>query len=330
MYFSANVEEEKEVSPIFSNLSNFSWENEDVMQLLQEMPNETDEEFIHTEKISKPKKIKLNGPDLAVALDRAQVSIADGARVVAAVAQCLGQNIDGMSLSASTLHRNRNTNRIKLGSLITNTFSVRPGEQLFVRWDGKLMQDLKDSNKKVERVAVVVRRKKMNELLGVKVVENSTGEEQATAVMQLLRERNLTEYVCGLVFDTTASNTGRKIGACLLLEKYLGRSLLNLACRHHVYELVLRAAYEAAFAGTSSPDVPVFNRFKAEWCNIDASDFKTCFDDPQTDSQILHLLQEHKEDILSFAQKRLKVSTRILVPLRPNIQKYVKCKYINN
>jgi hypothetical protein len=36
------------------------------------------------------------------------------------------------------------------------------------------------------------------------------------------------------------SNTGVRNGACFLLEKAIGRNILNLAYRHHVHELLVK------------------------------------------------------------------------------------------
>ena len=40
-----------------------------------------------------------------------------------------------------------------------------------------------------------------------------------------------------MCFDTTASNTDRRSWACGVIEIRLGKSLLHLECRHHVYEM---------------------------------------------------------------------------------------------
>jgi hypothetical protein len=62
---------------------------------------------------------------------------------------------------------------------------------------------------------------------------NSTGSSQHDAVVNLLKEWKAIDNVIGLVFDTTASNTGRIKGSATAIQKKMGRSLLWLACRHH-------------------------------------------------------------------------------------------------
>jgi len=51
------------------------------------------------------------------------------------------------------------------------------------------------------------------------------------------------DHIKGLCFDTTASNTGTKGGVCIRLEKEIGRKFLNLACRHHVAEIMLEHVF---------------------------------------------------------------------------------------
>ncbi|KZR97635.1 Cc8K15.2-like protein, partial [Daphnia magna] len=74
-------------------------------------------------------------------------------------------------------------------------------------------------------------------LLGIPVIKDSTGMSQHNAVIKLLDEWEVTDNVVGMVFDTTASNTGRWKGCATSIEFTLDRAVLWLACRHHMYEL---------------------------------------------------------------------------------------------
>jgi len=44
------------------------------------------------------------------------------------------------------------------------------------------------------------------------------------------------ERIQGFVFDTTASNSERLNGVCILL----GRDLIFLTCRHHIFEIIIQ------------------------------------------------------------------------------------------
>lgn len=48
----------------------------------------------------------------------------------------------------------------------------------------------------------------------------------------------------GMVFDTTSANTAIENGAATLLQDQLGRKILIIACRLHIYELYLKCAFE--------------------------------------------------------------------------------------
>ena len=68
--------------------------------------------------------------------------------------------------------------------------------------------------------------------------------------------------VQGLVFDTTASNTGLKMGACTLIEKALEIELVWIACRHHVCEVMLADVFSVTLGTTSGPEIGLFKRFQ--------------------------------------------------------------------
>ncbi len=71
------------------------------------------------------------------------------------------------------------------------------------------------------------------------------------------------DNICGMVFDTTSSNTGAHTAACVSLQTLLNRILLWFACRHHVGEVILTHVWEALKIETSlSPEISLFQRSK--------------------------------------------------------------------
>ena len=84
-------------------------------------------------------------------------------------------------------------------------------------------------------------------LLGITKLESFTGRAQADASYDMLLIRQITINVKALVFDTTSSNSGWKNGAAKLLEEQLGRKVFYHACRHHIYDLVIRAVWKSIF-----------------------------------------------------------------------------------
>lgn len=57
------------------------------------------------------------------------------------------------------------------------------------------------------------------------------------------------------------------------------KSFLNLACRHHIYELILRCVFGVYWPTTSGPNVATFNKFQQKLPNINKNNYKTGLDD---------------------------------------------------
>ncbi|ESN94365.1 hypothetical protein HELRODRAFT_164196 [Helobdella robusta] len=172
---------------------------------------------------------------------------------------------------------------------------------LAVHWDGKLLLDL-TGNQKVDRLPIVVAGAGVEKLLSVPKLESGTGERQATEVHECLLEWNLEESVKALVFDTTASNSGKKNGACTLLQQKLGRNVLHIACRHHISEIILEHAFSACMSSnTSGPEIALFLRFRNEFNSINQADYHTIMDDESLNSKV----EQHKEGIVSFCLTQL-------------------------
>ena len=183
-------------------------------------------------------------------LDRTKLSDRKAARVLAATLKSLGYDLENVCISRATIRRNRISLRKNVAESLKTNFEAR-NIKLIVQWDGKLLLHLKNKHGKVDRLPVLVSNAEVQELLGIPKIEKGTGVAQANAILQLLQEWNITNEVAGLCFDTTASNSGPSNGTCTLLERKLGRDLLHLACRHHIYELPLKAAYEECITRVS-------------------------------------------------------------------------------
>ena len=86
-----------------------------------------------------------------------------------------------------------------------------------------------------------------------------------------------------MCFDTTSVNTGLKNGACVMLEHKVGEELLWLACRHHILEIVLSKVFTLCFGPSSSPDIPLFKRFKAAWPFIHQENYQPLEEAPDSE-----------------------------------------------
>ena len=103
------------------------------------------------------------------------------------------------------------------------------------------------------------------------MLRRGTGLQQAEAIKELLDEWDLTESCVAMCFDTTAANTGRFSGAYLLLEAILDRSLLWIACGHHMLEVILSQVFKSIFGDSADPSVELFQQLKNQWQSVDFS-----------------------------------------------------------
>ena len=266
------------------------------------------QEGAYQEEYSKPKPKKQHGrntmfnPGLIAALDRTKMSDRNATYVFAETASSLGHNVDDITMSRSSLQRARKKFRFELAEEVKTSLSGN--SPLVVHWDGKLMSDL-DGKGQIDRLPICVSGEDGTKLLVVAKLQDGTGDAQAEAVCEALKDWGLLDRVCGMSFDTTSSNTGNEKGACALIEKRIGKKLLKLACRHHIMELLIGAVFKinnVASSAESAPIVPLFKRFKEQWPNMNKADYKTASMDAEMESAVSDI----REDIVEFAREFLK------------------------
>ena len=118
-----------------------------------------------------------------------------------------------------------------------------------------------------------------------------------TAVFNALEKWEFKNKINALCCDTTDSNTGRLNEVCVLLEK----QLLHLPCRHHIYELVLKTVFEKKLPHITTPDVPLFKKFKSFWNNINLKNITSGMDHERCRNSI----QPVAKEIMTFVSKEL-------------------------
>lgn len=160
---------------------------------------------------------------------------------------------------------------------------------------------------KVERLPVMVSAAEIEKLLGVPECKGRTGQSIADAVYSQLVEWELLTKIQAMCFDTTATNTGPGKGACRIMQRKIGRDLLPLACRHHVFELVVRAVFDLKMGTTKAPQVQIFNRFQAAWDQgqFDQKNFKSGLEDEFVRSKIS---DDVVKDVIKFCRSHLEKS----------------------
>ncbi|XP_074096012.1 uncharacterized protein LOC141525415 [Cotesia typhae] len=177
---------------------------------------------------------------LVAVLDRTKTSNRSAMHIISAVITSLGLDIDNYNISYTTI---RNV-RLKFRKTVAGNLKdgiQETAQNFIVHWDGKLLPELSNQPmKKVERLPIVVSGMDVEQLLGVPALDESTGANEAEVIFETLNEWNVTDSIVGMCFDTTSVNTGDKSGACILLEEKLNKELLYLACRHHIFEIMLK------------------------------------------------------------------------------------------
>lgn len=278
------IEEEKRRAKYFSSLAPSTSSCEPPLE-----KSSSDSEIIELEEnrpsareaSSQPDKTSMRKniitPKLVAALDRCQLSVRDSVFIIEATIEALGHNTDEFPISKSSIHRVRTEMRKERAEAIKIDFRNKVPDTVTVHWDGKLLPALDSRKSKEERLPIVITYDNKEQIIAVPKLDSSTGREQADAVWDAITNWNLEDKVQILCCDTTASNTGRINGACVLLEQKLGREVLIFACRHHVYELVLKVVFEAKISQvTTSPDIPLFKKFRENWKNIDPEKIQSC------------------------------------------------------
>ena len=80
----------------------------------------------------------------------------------------------------------------------------------------------------------------------MKPLQFGAGHAICKGVLKDLEEWDLNANIVAQVFDTTSCSSGVKNGAATLLQECKSiKTLLLLACRHHVLELFLRAFWNS-------------------------------------------------------------------------------------
>lgn len=264
--------------------------------------DDDDEEFQAPVHYSTPKRARfiknVISPTLASALDRTQISDRKAAMVITETVKSLGKDPAEFNINRTSIRKKRMKARILFKSNVQK--NLKANIPLTVHWDGKMLVDL-TSKEQVDRLAILVSGPGVNQLLGVPKIHSGTGESQAQAVVDALDQWRITDKIAALSFDTTASNTGSRGGACVLIEQKLGRKLLHLGCRHHVMEIVLAASFRACMGVSSGPEVLLFKRFQTGWEFID----KGSFESGMTDDVVRPRISAEKERIIEFATSQL-------------------------
>ena len=224
-----------------------------------------------------PRKI-FNNNEVVSMLDRTQTSSRKAVGVASMLLKSAGANLNDFTLSHRQVHRQRDKCRSVLAQQALDEFQELKPEHPVLHWDSKLIDDVHGT--KHERLAVLVSGAPNyveGKLLGVpSLVDDdgnvtSSGLAQFEGAKELVRVWDLSKSLNGLVFDTTASNSGVHQGACKRMEEWFGRPVFYFACRHHIGEVMAKDSWYELFEEDLSPDNAFFVEFKRKWSELDTT-----------------------------------------------------------
>lgn len=179
----------------------------------------------------------------------------------------------------------------------------------FIQWDEKCLdnatQQAFEANH-IERCAVTITNLTGNYLLAIAKAVSSAGSVIAKTVVDLIMIFGLIGIIMGMVFDTTSSNTGFTFGAASIIERILNRNLLYLACRHHVYEVFLKTAFELIVTTSDGPYIKIVKCVKDMWPAFNYNDPKPL----KLPKRIKPILENLKQPLITYYRSILDSQVR--------------------
>ena len=109
-------------------------------------------------------------------------------------------------------------------------------------------------------------------MLGIPAMDNGCAVSQFKEIKKLLEEFKVAKKIDLVTFDTCATNTGTSGGTIKLLSEWLNKPLLQVACRHHIKEILASVFYKNIRAKkNTAPENPFFKKVQKDWYQIKPS-----------------------------------------------------------
>ena len=134
--------------------------------------------------------------------------------MAASTANALGYPIESTNISTTSAWRHGHKNRKSVAEEVKKSFD--PRKLWFLHWDGKTCKLRMDEKSNFVAIYVVsVDGSKVQKLLDVPKVVSGKAKDEFQHLIGVLKAWGIKkENIVGLVFDTTASNTGEWSGVC--------------------------------------------------------------------------------------------------------------------
>ena len=205
---------------------------------------------------------------ISLTCDALNISIRDRTVISASVANALGVDIDKTNINQTSAWRMGQKARLEKAADILTNYDCP--DKVVVHWDGKTLKLRgRIDSKRVCIFISGVDAQKTRKLLGIPEVESGKGVDEFEVVKEYLVKWKVKEQIIGMVFDTTASNSGEHSGACRYLEIWVDTPILWLACRRHVAELHIGSAMKQVMGTTKDPGVALFRRLRDQWRDLE-------------------------------------------------------------
>ena len=176
--------------------------------------NENEDSYEPNMRLVKNKrKIDVMGP-ISQAADARNISLGDRAVMVAATLKAVGVDIDTTNCNKTSAWRKGRSARVKRAREIKEGFSCP--SKVVIHWDGKTLKlrGKITSNRVCVYLSGLGNQSEIRKLLGIPGAETGTGADEFKIVQKSLDDWNVGDEVTGMVFDTTATNTGKEKGCC--------------------------------------------------------------------------------------------------------------------
>ena len=139
-----------------------------------------------------------------------------------------------------------------------------------LHWDGKCLKSLQHAGFDQEAIAVLLTNCTTwkEHMIRIVLIDKDddvkiTSTLQAEKIEETLKQLEInTAKILGLVFDTTSTNSGIHKGIVVQLQQRFDADLLELACRHHIYELLCGAAGSIVYGDTKSRQIHLLGSFR--------------------------------------------------------------------
>ena len=302
-------------------------------------PDEDDSDYTEKSrrKVKKDNKVLIelprdlmNSPEMCAMLDRTGTTSRMAIGEVLKSGKIDGKEADlsEFSLSSSGLERKRIQNRTVLMRKAMEDFNMKKPKYAALHWDGAMFKDVTGTLQEHEFILVsgaphYIEGKilSVTKLTDDNGAPTSTGEAQASAVLQQIQDWQVNANIVAFVFDTTASNSGRVKGATVRLQKALARPILFLGCRHHISELIVKACWYTIFEADLSPDCKFFADIKSQWSSLDTSS--------EVSISTLELEESEKKESVEFYMELLvRRDKRNEMAIRDDYRELAECALV--